>query len=124
LATIPGAMLLCSSSPYARRGALWDAYRKHFGKAGDPVLVWQGPTRLMNPTVTQSVIDAATEADPASGAAEYGAQFRTDVETFVSRDVVDAAIIPGRAELPRVEGVRYFGCAGLCPQEGADKAET
>ena len=25
MATIPGAMLLCASSPYARRGALWDA---------------------------------------------------------------------------------------------------
>ena len=23
MATIPGAMLLCASSPYARRGALW-----------------------------------------------------------------------------------------------------
>jgi hypothetical protein len=26
MATVPGAMLLCSSSPYARRGALWDAH--------------------------------------------------------------------------------------------------
>jgi hypothetical protein len=28
MATIPGAMLLCASSPYARRGALWDAHRR------------------------------------------------------------------------------------------------
>jgi len=41
MATIPGAMLLCASSPYSRRGALWTAHRKHFGKDGDPVLVWQ-----------------------------------------------------------------------------------
>ena len=41
MATIPGAMLLCASSPYARRGALFDAYRKHFGKDNDPILVWQ-----------------------------------------------------------------------------------
>ena len=39
--TVPGAMLLCASSPYARKGALWDAHRKHFGKDGDPILVWQ-----------------------------------------------------------------------------------
>jgi phage terminase large subunit-like protein len=38
MATIPGAILLCASSAYARRGALWDAHRKHFGKDG-PVLV-------------------------------------------------------------------------------------
>ena len=32
MATIPGAMLLCASSPYARRGALWDAHRRHYGQ--------------------------------------------------------------------------------------------
>ena len=40
MATIPNAILLCASSPYARRGALWDAHRRHFGKDGDPILVW------------------------------------------------------------------------------------
>ena len=54
MATIPGAMLLCASSPYAQRGALWDAHRKHFGKDGDPVLVWQAATRVMNPSVSQA----------------------------------------------------------------------
>jgi hypothetical protein len=71
MATIPGGMLLAASSPYARRGALWDAHRKHFGKDGDPVLVWRAPTRIMNPTVLQSIIDQAMERDPASAAAEW-----------------------------------------------------
>jgi hypothetical protein len=39
MATVPGAMLLCASSPHARQGVLWNAYRKHFGKDGDPILV-------------------------------------------------------------------------------------
>src|SRR5262249_10242308 len=65
MATIPGAMLLCASSPYARRGALWESYRKHFGQDGDPVLVWQAPTRDMNATVPQSYIDAHVADDPA-----------------------------------------------------------
>jgi len=47
MATIPGSMLLCASSPYARRGALWDAYKRHWGKDGRP-LVWQADTRTMN----------------------------------------------------------------------------
>src|SRR6516225_9078816 len=85
MATIPNAMLLCASSPYAQRGALFDAYRRHYGKADSSVLVWRAPTRTMNPTVLQSVVDAAMEADPASASAEYMAEFRTDVETFVSR---------------------------------------
>jgi hypothetical protein len=109
MATIPNAMLLCASSPYAQRGALFDAFKRHYGRDGDPVLIWKAPTRTMNPTVPQSVIDAAMEADPASAAAEYMAQFRTDVETYISRDVVEAAVIQGRYELPRVKHVRYFG---------------
>jgi hypothetical protein len=108
MATIPGAMLLCASSAYARRGALWTAFRKFFGK-DSPVLVWKADTRTMNPTVPQSVIDEAYENDPASAAAEYGAEFRTDVETYIAREVVDATVVPGRHELPPVSGTRYFG---------------
>jgi hypothetical protein len=50
MATVPGSMLLCASSPYARRGALWEAYRRHFGQPSS-VLVWKADTRTMNPTV-------------------------------------------------------------------------
>jgi len=39
MATIPEAMLLCASSSRSRRGALWDAHRRHFAKDNDPILV-------------------------------------------------------------------------------------
>jgi hypothetical protein len=107
MATIPGSMLLCASSPYARRGALHDAYRKHFGQDGDPVLVWKSPTRDMNPTLPQHVVDAAMEADPVSAAAEYGAEFRSDVESFVSRDAIAACVAVGVRECAPVPGVIY-----------------
>lgn len=99
MATVPGAILLAASSPYARRGVLWEAHRNHYGKDGS-VLVWRAPTRRMNPTVPQSLIDEAMERDPARAAAEYLAEFRSDIEGFVSREVVDAATAPGRHELP------------------------
>ncbi|WP_247474845.1 terminase family protein [Bradyrhizobium sp. 30] len=109
MATIPNAMLLCASSPYARRGALWDAHRRHFGKDGDPTLVWQAPTRTMNSSVPQRVIDEATERDPASAAAEYGAQFRSDVESFVNREAVEACVSVGIQERSPISGVTYSG---------------
>ena len=59
------------------------------------MLVWQADTRTMNPNISERVIADAYERDPARAAAEYGAQFRTDVETFVSREIVEAAIEPG-----------------------------
>jgi hypothetical protein len=109
-ATIPGSMLLCASSPYARRGVLWDAYRKHYGKDGDPVLVWKAPTRAMNPTVPEEIIAEAYEADPASANAEYGAEFRSDVETFVSIEVVQGVLMHGRLELPPGPGIYHAFC--------------
>jgi hypothetical protein len=121
MATIPGAMLLCASSPYARRGALWDAWRRYFGKPDGP-LVWQAATRVMNPTVPQSVIDEAAERDPAHAAAEYGAQFRSDIEAFVSREVVEACISPGVHERPRMAGVRYV--AFCDPSGGSSDSMT
>jgi hypothetical protein len=122
MATIPGAIMLCASSPYARRGALWDAHRKHFGKDSDPVLVWQAPTRTMNPTVPQHVIEEAMEADPASAAAEYGAVFRTDVERFVSREVVESCVSLGVRERPPLSDVTYW--AFVDPSGGSADSMT
>ncbi len=43
----------------------------------------------------------------ASTARDGTIDFRSDLETFVSADAVDAVVIPGRRELPRVAGIRY-----------------
>ncbi|MCC6765251.1 MAG: hypothetical protein IT293_11375 [Deltaproteobacteria bacterium] len=101
MASVPGALLVGISSPYARRGELWRAYEHHYGIDGDPVLVWQADTRSMNPAVEASIISTAYEDDEARAAAEYGAQFRRDVERFVSREALTACIVPDRQELPR-----------------------
>jgi hypothetical protein len=106
MSTIPNAMLLCASSPYARRGELWHTHRKYFGKPG-PILVWQAATRTMNATVPQSVIDEAIERDASSAAAEYLAQFRTDVEALLTREAIEACVSPGVRERPRVPRFSY-----------------
>jgi hypothetical protein len=106
MATVPGAFLLAASSPYARRGVLWKAWRDNWGK-DTPAICWQAATRTMNPTVPQKVIDDALAEDPSKAAAEYLAEFRQDIETFVSRDVVEDAIIAGRHELSPADGIAY-----------------
>jgi len=123
MATIPGAMLIGISSPYARRGLLWNKWKKHYGKPGN-VLVVQAPTWRMNPTIARDG-DFLTEAyrdDPASAAAEYGAQFRKDVEAFVSLEVVEACVAPGVYERAPVPGIVYS--AFVDPSGGSQDSMT
>jgi hypothetical protein len=105
MASVPEALLIGISSPYARRGELWRAYERHHGRDGDRVLTWQADTRSMNPAIDPALIASAYEDDESRAAAEYGAQFRRDVEGFVSREAVMACIVLERRELPPVSGV-------------------
>lgn len=121
MATIPNAMLLCASSPYARRGALWDAFRRYFGKSDGP-LVWKAATREMNPTVPEHVVRRALERDHASASAEYLAEFRSDIEAFVTREVVEACMTPDALERPYVSRTAYF--AFVDPSGGSNDSMT
>jgi hypothetical protein len=104
-----GAMLIGASSPYARRGELYAAYRRHWGKAGEKVLCWKAATLEMNPSVPVGEIEAERERDPANASSEYDAEFRSDISDFVRREIVEAAIERGTYERARERWVRYFG---------------
>jgi hypothetical protein len=106
MATLDGK-LIALSSPYSKRGALWDTYSRHYGKPGS-VLVAQAPTRTMNPSLPKRVVDEAMERDPEAASAEYMAQFRSDLEQFLLREVVDAAVRTSPLELPFDKAHRYF----------------
>ena len=49
------------------------------------------------------------EKDPASAAAEYLAEFRTDIEAYVSREAVEACVEWGTHERGPLPGHRYVG---------------
>jgi len=109
LATLPGALLLSLSSPHARRGPLWESFKTYYGKDDAGVLLWKADSRSMNPKLDASIVAEAYERDPIAAAAEYGAEFRSDCDSYVSREVVEACLYKGTTEIPRVEGTRYFG---------------
>ena len=60
-----------------------------------------------NATVLQALIDRAYEDDPAVASAESGAAFPTDVQSFVSREAVEACVVPDRRELPPISRTTY-----------------
>jgi hypothetical protein len=116
MATVPSAMLLMASSPYAKRGVLWDTFKRHFGQDDSATLVVQADTRTMNPSVSESFIADAYEADPANAAAEYGGLFRSDVSSFMDLELVEAAVDQGVVVRPRRDGVAYH--SGIDPSGG------
>lgn len=122
MATIPNALLIGASSPYARKGVLWEEYEKHFGVPGGRTFVWQATTRVMNPSVPQSFIDEKYLEDPLSAAAEYGAEFRTDVDNFMVREALDSVIMKDVQELPFQIGIAYR--AFIDPSGGASDSMT
>ncbi len=105
-----GGPLMVISSPYARRGELYRAYRSDYGNQADPLLlVAKGQSKTFNPSLPQAEIDKAYARDSSSAVAEYGGEFRTDVETLLVREVVEDAVDLGTTERPRLPGVSYFG---------------
>ena len=120
--TLPGSMLLCGSSPYSRRGELWEHYRRWHGVADAPCLVWQGATEVMNPTVPGEEIAKEYALDPASAAAEYGAEFRTDIAGFVTREAILAVTVSGRRELLPALHMHYV--AFVDPSGGVGNSMT
>jgi hypothetical protein len=107
LATIPSSIFLAISSPYSRTGPLFQAFQDHYGVDGSPVLCWKAPTRTMNPTIPQELIDRDMASDPEAAMSEWGADFRTDLETFLPLDKIVEATVSGRRELPPMSGVYY-----------------
>ncbi len=110
MATIPTSKLILLSSPYAKRGVMYELFSKYFGKEAEDVLVWQAKSKLMNPSLDDGLIAREMEKDPVAAASEWEAIFRTDIESFVPLEWIQQAIIPNRYELPPA-GFRYSAFA-------------
>ena len=69
--------------PYARKGVLWENLPSVFRQGRfDPGLECTDADD--EPVVTQAYLDSEYEKDPISAAAEFGAEFRTDIEAYVT----------------------------------------
>ena len=105
LATLSGK-LIALSSPYSKRGELWETHQKHYGKPG-PVLVAQADTLTMNSSLPIQLVYDALCRDPDAAQAEYMAQFRSDLEQFLLREVIDTAVRTSPLELPYDKAHKY-----------------
>jgi len=117
-----GGMLIAISSPWAKRGWLYEQYRKHYGTNNDDVLVIKGPTTAFNPTLPQSVIDEALADDPEAAKTEWLAEFREGISNFLDRTVVDSCTRSRPLVVPPSSGIRY--CGFVDPAGGGQSANA
>ncbi len=127
-----GAPLICLSSPYGKRGALWEAVKRDYGPDGDPaIIVAKAASRTLNPLLSEKVVARAYARDETAARAEFGGEFRSDVSGFLDHETVAFAVDRGvTVRPPRPQQIRYrsgtdpsggvrdsFTCA-ICHSEG------
>jgi hypothetical protein len=114
-----GGSIYHISSPYSKSGVLWELYRRHYGPDGDPsTLVVQGSSLEFNKTLPVRIVEEALAQDPASASAEYLGQFRDDVQSYISPEVVRSCVSVDVVERAPA-GHRYF--AFVDPAGGSGK---
>jgi hypothetical protein len=106
LATLPGSMIIGISSPYKKAGLLFQKYRDHFGRPGG-VLVVKATSKMLNPTLDESIIAQALIDDPAAAKAEWLGEFRDDVGGWLPSEVIEAAVDVGVTVRPPRPDFRY-----------------
>lgn len=110
-----GGLLVGISSPYARKGLMYQKFAKHYGKDSD-ILVAKGGTLDFNPTMDRRVIDDALEDDAEGAQAEWLGEWRSDIAAFIDRQQVERLTRSEPLELPFEKSQRYF--AAIDPAGG------
>ena len=117
-----GGLLIGISSPYAKRGLLYDKYQKHYGQDDNDVLIVKGSTPLFNPLLDQKIIDDALTDDTEAAKTEWLAEFRDGLASYVSRDVVESCVRPRPLTIPPQHNRTYI--AFVDPAGGGKSARA
>lgn len=123
LGQIKGSLLVVLSSPWARKGELWRAHQKFEatgGTADGRVVYVKAPTRDLNPVLDTEVIEQAYRDDATSANTEWGGEFRSDLESYVSVETLDACTTRGVAQREPEAGQQYEAFVDPAGGSGGD----
>jgi hypothetical protein len=119
LATTRGPLLMFSS-PWSKRGPLYDAFKSHYGPAGDvQTLVVQAASRDLNPTLAKGVVDKAIAKNKTMAASEYLGQFQEGLSSFLIEPAVYACVDEERFEIGPDTTSKFFAHADSAGGSGA-----
>jgi hypothetical protein len=117
-----GAMLILISTAHKRSGLLYQKWRDAYGRNDPDVLVVKGTTLQFNPTFDAKIIERQIASDPALYRAEYLSEWRDDLSSFISRDLLEAAVDRGVIVRSPIDGTKYQAFAD--PSGGAHDSFT
>lgn len=117
-----GGPLIGISSPYTPSGWAHGQWKRHFGNDATNTLVWMAPSRTMNPTLPQKVVDDAMAEDPEGASSEYMACWRQSLSALVPREVVENLVVFGRKELMPQKKKEYFAFCDVSGGRNDDAA--
>jgi hypothetical protein len=109
-ALLPGMMGLKNtkfvkiSTPYVKQGLLWTDFQR---RAELDFPVWQISSQEMNPTISSSDLEKEQRRNEEHYRREYLAVFTDSISAWIDPEILDAAVVRGRRELPRVGDAIY-----------------
>ena len=74
----------------------------------DRYLVILAPSAALNPTLDLAEVEAAMADDPASARADYLSQWRDDLSSYISRDLIENCVDKGVTVRPYESRFKYF----------------
>jgi hypothetical protein len=103
------AMLVGISSAHKKAGLLYDRFRESYGKDDPDTLVIKATSLQLNPTLDANVIAAEIAADRDLKLAEYECVWREDISSLFQAELLDGAIVKGRAIMQPPDGAATVG---------------
>ena len=116
-----GGKILILSSPYGQSGALWNLYRKHYGRDDSSTLVWQGTGPEMNPKLPADYLTRMAQDDPEAYQSEVLGQFRAGISTLLDLETLQQCVEQDVRERPYKPGTCYAAFADPASGTGKDK---
>jgi hypothetical protein len=118
-----GAMLIGISSVHRRLGLMYDRWLDFHGKDDPDVLVIKAPSMIFNSTIPEADIAADMRLDPDKARAEWFSEWRTDIASYIDRELVEELIDHGVRERPYDPAIRnYVAFSDESGGSGADSS--
>lgn len=96
------------SSPYGASGLAYTLHKQYYGGDND-VLIWQSPSYVLHPGLSEAALQRIRDVDPEGAEAEIEGRFLANVAALLDDDVLEAAVDDGVTVREPVKGVHYVG---------------